>query len=236
MPTGDISTAASVFSIIGTVSSQLLNLSALPSMIEIHKARSTLLYPAFPFIIGFAANLNNIAYCFLTKQYIVLISAGLSLSFNLSYLTVHLVHSKDRGAIFRLLGFVVMTLAIASGIGPLFACLLGDSDSCEPFAVTWLGVVNVVVFCVVYCGQLWTLRDVIRTKNSASISPWLTAGVTFCAVMWTTYSCLAPDYFFLASSIVGISSSLFQIYLLIRYPRIMPNTDNPELVQITPGK
>ena len=219
MPTTEISEVATVFGIIGSVSSQLMNLSAVPSMVQIFRAKSTLLYPAFPFIIGFVASWGGLAYCILTKQYVVVISTSFSMTFNACYLSIHLWFSRKRREILKLFGLIASVELVLVGTGPLVKCLLPDTDNCESFASTWIGSVNGFVYCVVYCGQLWSLRQVIRSKNSASLSPWMTAGVTFCSLMWTLYSIFVPDYFYLSSSLVGVLSALIQIFLLIKYPR-----------------
>lgn len=142
------------------------------------------------------------------------------------FLVVHLVYSKTRGAILRLFSIVGSLVALTSATGPLVACFSTFKDSCETFTIDWLGGVNVLVYSMVYCGQLWTLRSVIKTRNSGSISPWLTAGVTFCTMMWTCYAGLVPDYFYLGSSVIGDLSALTQIFLLVKYPRILRTPDN----------
>ena len=219
MPATEISEVATVFGIIGSVSSQMMNLSAVPSMVQIFRAKSTLLYPAFPFIIGFVASWGGLTYCILTKQYIVVISTSCSMTFNASYLSIHLWFSKKRREILKLFGLIASIIVVLIGTGPLIKCLLPDAHDCESFAITWIGSVNGFIYCLVYCGQLWSFRQVIRSKNSGSISPWMTAGVTFCALMWTLYSIFVPDYFYLSSSLVGDLSAFIQIFLLIKYPR-----------------
>jgi hypothetical protein len=235
MSSREVSHIASIFGIVGTVSSQVMNLSALPSIVDICRARSTLLYPVFPFVIGLIAGLNGLIYCLITKQWIVVISTSMSLCFNVTYISVHLIFSHNRRAIYRLGLTLFALVAPIAGIGPLVACEIANTENCGAFAVDWIGVVNTVIYCFVYCGQLWTLREIIQTKNSGPISPWLTAGVVFCAAMWTTYSLLVPDYFYLVSSVVGDVSGLFQIGLLLKYPRKLPHhptMDPPPVITI----
>lgn len=231
MPVREVSSIAATFGIVGAVSSQIFNLSAIPSMVQIIRAKSTLLYPAFPFIVGLTASLNGLVYCVITKQWIVVISTSFSVSFNFTYLCIHLVYSRKRREIARFTAILMSCLVSTAGIGPLIACVSKSVDSCLAFTVDWIGVVNTVVYCLVYCGQLWTLRQIVKTRNSASISPWLTAGVTFTATMWTIYSVLVPDYYYLVSSIVGDLSSVAQIALLIRYPRLPMQADDRAIPQ-----
>ena len=230
MPVREVSSIAAAFGVVGAVSSQLMNLSAIPSMLQIIRAKSTLLYPPYPFIIGLAASINGLTYCIITGQWVVVISTSFTMSFNLAYLIIHFTFSQKRRAIARLTAISVSAVVVISGSGPLIACLSDSVDSCSSFAVTWLGGVSTVVYCLVYSGQLWTVRQIIKMGNSSPISPWLTAGVTFCAAMWTVYAALVPDFFYLASSVSGDLSALVQIGLLWRYPRLPmePGNTSPQ--------
>lgn len=219
--------AAFIFGVLGAASSQVMNLSALPSITEILRSKSTLLYPAFPFIIGLAASWTGLAYCIITGQTLVIISTSCTMSFNLTFLTIHFIFSKNRRELIRLFSLVGSAVIMLSTVGPLIFCLSRTKDACEEFTKDWLGVVIVLVYGLLYCGQLWTLRTVIKTRNSASISPWLTAGLAFCALMWTLYSIFVPDYFYLGSSVTGDISALIQIFLLIKYPRILNAVEAP---------
>lgn len=220
MSATNVSEFASIVASVGTVSSQLMNLSALPSIIEIHRAKSTLLYPAFPFVIAIAAAFVGLAYALLSKQYVVLISVFCSATINSSFLLVHLYYSQKRSAIVRSLLLLLLADAIALGLGPAIGCIGATGDHCLQFSLTWIGVVCTIVYCVVYCGQLSTFREVIRTKNSGSISAPLTAGTLFCVAIWTWYSVLVMDLYYLTSSVVGDISALIQVVLLFSYPSI----------------
>jgi len=214
--TRDVSNLAAAIGIVGTVSSQLMNLSAIPSIIKIHRAKSTLLFPAYPFVFGFVAAILGIVYAVFTEQYIVLVSTGMSFTFNVVFLCVHFRYTSTRSRLFKIaIGYLGIVVVVA-GSGPAIDCAVGEN--CRHFSTIWLGVVMTLVYSLVYCGQLTTFRDVVRRKNSASISPYLTAGVLFCASIWTLYSILVLDYFYLASSIVGVLSGLAQVVLILVYP------------------
>ena len=213
-----VSEFASIVASVGTVSSQVMNLSALPSILEINRAKSTLLYPAFPFVIAVAAAFVGLTYAILSKQYVVLISVFCSLSINSSFLLVHIYYSQNRSAILRSLALLLVAAIAALGLGPAIGCIGKSAHNCLEFSLTWVGVVTTVVYSVVYCGQLSTFREVIRTKNSGSISAPLTAGTLFCVAIWTWYSVLVMDLYYLSSSLVGDISALIQVGLLLTYP------------------
>jgi uncharacterized protein with PQ loop repeat len=174
-----------------------------------------------------AASWTGLAYCIITGQTLVIISTSCTMSFNTTYLTIHFIFSKNRRELIRLFCLVGSAVIISSTVGPLIVCFSRTGDSCEQFIKDWLGGVIVLVYGLVYCGQLWTLRTVIKTRNSGSISPWLTAGLAFCALMWTLYSVFVPDYFYLGSSITGDISALIQVFLLLKYPRILNAVEAP---------
>jgi len=231
-----VSEFATIVASVGTVSSQLMNLSALPSVLEIQKAKSTLLYPAFPFVVAVAAAFVGLVYALLSKQYVVLISVFCSVTLNSSFLLVHLYYTKNRSVIIRSLVRFLLADLVALGLGPALGCIGRSSEYCYEFSLTWMGVVCTVVYCVVYCGQLSTFRDVIRTRNSGSISAPLTAGTLFCAAVWTWYSVLVGDIYYLTSSIVGDISAIIQVALLLRYPSIKIATSSENEIHPLKGE
>ena len=223
MSVRDVSIFASGVAVVGSISSQLMNLSAIPSIYQIYKARSTLLYPAFPFAISVVASVNGITYAVATVQNVVLVSCFFSVTQNSTYLLFHLKYSKDPIRILKtFIGLLVFEVIIMM-FGPMIYCIGADSESCKSFSISWLGSINTAVYCLVYCGQLSTFQEVIRNRNSASISPWLTAGTLFCALVWTWYSILVDDIFYLLSSLVGDISGGIQVFLLLKYPSIQSN-------------
>jgi solute carrier family 50 protein (sugar transporter) len=210
-----------------------MNLSALPSIYLICKRKSTLLFPPFPFVFGSLAALVGVTYAILTQQKVVLASTSATLTFNLIYLGVHLRFSAQRRRIIKIFLLMLSTELVLTGIAPGVYCGIQGIPECKLFVVNWLGVTCAIVYALVYCGQLTTFKQVIKTKNSASISPWLTGGVLFASSMWTWYAILVSDYFYLTSSIVGDLSAITQITLLIMYPSIQPSVI-PESVQSHP--
>lgn len=226
----NISDFAVSVAVVGSFSSQLMNLSAIPSVYKIYRAKSTLLYPAFPFVISIVAALCGFAYAIISGQKVVIASTTISITQALIYLSFHLRYSLEPHTILRSLAFLASIEVACMLAGPLAACMIGNTDTCFSFSLGWLGVICTIVYSLVYCGQLTTFRKVIDTKNSASISPWMTAGTLFCALMWTWYSVLVSDQFYLASSLVGDISGITQVVLIMKYPAILPTSGSDEHV------
>ena len=222
-----VSEFASGLAVLGTVSSQLMNLSAIPSIREIYLAKSTLLYPAFPFMISLVASFCGLTYAVITQQHVVMISTLISMSLNSTYLGFHLAFSKERQSIIRKTMLMAITELGLMALGPLSVCIAASEATCADFSTAWIGTICTLVYCIVYCGQLSTFREIIRTRNSAYISPWMTAGTLFCALVWTWYSVLVDDAFYLASSLIGDLSGCIQIALILKYPAIPADKATP---------
>jgi solute carrier family 50 protein (sugar transporter) len=226
----NISDFAVSVAVIASISSQLMNLSAIPSIYKIYRAKSTLLYPAFPFVISSVAALCGITYAIITSQKVVLLSTSISITQALTYLSFHLHYSLEPQRILRTFAYLAIIELSCMLAGPLVVCTIGNAETCSSFSVGWIGVICTTVYSLVYCGQLTTLKQVIETKNSASISPWLTAGTLFCALIWTWYSVLVSDQFYLVSSLVGDISGITQVVCIMKYPAILPTSGSDDQV------
>ena len=206
------------FAIFGIVATQIMNLSSVPSIIEIIRARSTLMYPTFPFSVSIVASTTSIIYSILSDQIIVGVSSMMTVGQCIVYESVHLYYSKNRGAILREVFILSVLVGGTIAVGPLFRCpWMAD---CSDFVTEWFGLIMAIVSCVRYSAQSSTFIQVVRTRNAASISPYMTAGALFGSLAWSVYSLLAGDAYYLASGLAGTLSSLVQIYLLWRFPRL----------------
>lgn len=220
--------------VLAVVSSQVMGLSAIPSILEIRKAGSTLLYPADPFITALCSAVFNFGYSFLTGQLSVVLSTTASACQNATYLYIHFQFSRDPPALRSKAARYIATAALIAFPLPIAWSLFVPNHSAFQFAKLWLGTCATAASTIVYCAQLVKLQSIIETKNSASISPPLTAGTLFCAFMWTTYSVMQKDYFYIFSSAVGVLSALSQVGLMIVYPRNLPDS-HEELTDVEVG-
>lgn len=207
--------------IFGIVATQIMNLSSVPSIIEIIRARSTLMYPTFPYSVSIVASTTSIIYSILSDQIIVGLSSMMTVGQCVIYEAVHFKYSRNRVGITRELLGLALSVAVAIGVGPLFKCPF--VSDCKYFVREWFGLIMAIVSCVRYSAQASTFLQVIRTRNAASISPYMTAGAMFGSLAWSVYSLLAGDVYYLASGLAGTLSSTIQIFLLMRYPRLQAN-------------
>ena len=216
--------------IFGIVATQIMNLSSLPSIVEIVRAKSTLMYPTFPFSVSIVASTTSIIYSILSDQIIVGLSSIMTVGQCVVYESVHLYFSTTRWRIVRELVGLAVIVACAMGIGPLFRCPF--TSNCSPFVTEWFGIVMAVISCVRYGAQASTFGRVIKSRNAASISPYMTGGALFGSLAWVVYATLAGDPYYLASGLAGTLSSLGQIVLLVKFPRRMdpPPTSTTKIV------
>jgi uncharacterized protein with PQ loop repeat len=223
------------FAIFGIVATQIMNLSSVPSIIQIIRARSTLMYPTFPFSVSIVASTTSIIYSILSDQIVVGLSSMMTVGQCIIYESVHCFYSKNPRAIFRELFGLSFLVSGAIAVGPLFKCPW--TADCSSFITDWFGLIMAIVSCVRYSAQSSTFIQVVRTKNAASISPYMTAGALFGSLAWSVYSLLAGDAYYLASGLAGTLSSLIQIYLLWRFPRVqLSEKISKENTQISPAE
>jgi uncharacterized protein with PQ loop repeat len=207
--------------IFGIVATQIMNLTSIPSMIDIIRAKSTLMYPTFPFSVSIVASTISIIYSVLSDQVIVGLSSMMTVGQCVIYESIHYYYSKQRWRIVRELVFITLIVGGTLGIGILFKCAFCTKQECSSFVTFWFGLVMAIISCVRYGAQAYSTGDVIRTKNAGSISPAMTFGALFASLAWTFYSVSAGDVYYLASGLAGTASCLLQLFLLWKYPRIL---------------
>lgn len=212
-------TWADFFGKAGFISSQLMNLSAIPSIIQIYRAKSTLSYPAFPLIISLTNAIHNIIYANAMGRDIVIFSSSLTVVFNLIFISMHYSFSRTPRDIIKQLLYIPLLSAVLSlsyvTVGPSGCRSL--HQSCFRSHSELLGLISTTASSLSYCGQLVTIKKVVNTKDASSISPWMTAAVAIRAACWTGYAVCVRDSYYIVSSSIGIVSAGTQIFLLLRY-------------------
>ncbi len=141
--------------IVGIISSQIMNLSSIPSVLEIVRAKNTLLYPTFPFAVSIISSVANIPYATISHQWLAGLSSVLTLLQNGTYELIHVRYATDRRAIGVEFGSMFLITVLAMGIGPLIKCSI-SSDECLHFTIDWLGVIMAIISCMCYGTELFS--------------------------------------------------------------------------------
>ena len=219
-------TIINAVAIVGIVFTQLMNLSSLPSIIEIFRAKDTLGYPSFPFSVSIIASGLSIIYSILSNQFIVGISSIMTVFQSLIYESFH-IHYNHSETLKELFGLIILS-AISLLIAPIIKCSI-DPD-CSGFTTQWIGLIMAIISCLRYGSQAVTFYGVYKAKNAFSISPPMTVGAFMGSLAWSIYSILAGDPYYLSSGIAGLFSCAVQFYFLLIYPRNQPELNKVEKV------
>ena len=219
-------TIINAVAIVGIVFTQLMNLSSLPSIIEIFRAKDTLGYPSFPFSVSIIASGLSLIYSILSDQFIVGISSIMTIFQSLIYESFHIYYNHTRSQTLKELFGLIILSAISLLIAPIIKCSI-DPD-CSDFTTQWIGLIMAIISCLRYGSQAATFYDVYKAKNAFSISPPMTIGAFMGSLAWSIYSILAGDPYYLSSGIAGLFSCTVQFYFLLIYPRKQPEFNKIE--------
>lgn len=230
-------TAPFVISIIGTISSAVLQLSPLGVVREIRRNQKVGCYRPDPFITGVGFGLINGAYSIISGQLISAISCGIGLSLFTSYLLTYVYYSHHKARDIRKTTiFLLVSLGI-TGIGPLIFTLVDTSDSGHNWLEAnggltnmihiWVGICATISIVLMFSGQLTNMAEVIRLKDARSISLMMACGGLFCSVSWAIYAGLILNPYYIVSNGLGVISASTQIVLKRMYP------DVPEEIKST---
>ena len=227
------STLPLVVSIVGTVSSCVMQLSPIPVMIRIHKSRDIGFYRSDPFIIGICFGLVNGTYSIYSNQLVSAISTGIGLLLYSIYLSLYIYHSKVRRSVLKRTCIFISISVFLTAIGPVIFLLVNQSESgsawflerggIEKFISTWLGVCATLSVVMLFSGQLTNLVEVLKKKDARSISLAMALGGLFCSITWTVYACLILDPFYMTANAIGIVSGITQLTLKKLYKEKQPS-------------
>jgi uncharacterized protein with PQ loop repeat len=202
------------------LSSQLCTLACVPSITEIRKKKSTLCYTAEPYIAALLGCWVNTIYAVLTLNIPVLGNNCISVMANSWFFLQHLTYSKTPTVLLHTLSHRITMATLILLFFPAVFALFGVNSK---FSVAWFGICSSFVNCYGNCAQLINIKEILKRKSSASISPPLTAAATFSNFLWFSYNVSIQNPYYLFSSSVGIIAGFVQIALLVKFPREVPH-------------
>ena len=221
------STLPLVVSIIGTISSCVMQLSPIPVMVRIHKYKDVGFYRPDPFIIGICFGLVNGTYSIYSNQLVSAISTGIGLLLYSIYLVLFVYHSKIKRSVLKRTCIFIAISVFLTAVGPVIFLLVNRSASgnawfnehggIHTFISTWLGVCATLSVVMLFSGQLTNLVEVIKKKDARSISLIMALGGLFCSIAWTVYACLILDPYYMTANSIGVISGITQLTLKRMY-------------------
>ncbi len=236
------STLPLVVSIVGTISSCIMQLSPIPVMIRIHKTKDVGFYRPDPFIIGVCFGLVNGTYSIYSNQLVSAISTGIGLLLYSIYLVLFIYHSKVKRSILKRTCIFITTSVFLTAVGPVIFLLVNRSESgsawfnehggIHTFISTWLGVCATLSVVMLFSGQLTNLVEVVKKKDARSISLAMALGGLFCSIAWAVYATLILDPYYMTANGIGVLSGITQITLKKMYkekPAVVPDSDDTDV-------
>ena len=211
---------------IASISTQIMRLSAIPSILEIIRAKSELAYTPEPYIASMSSNMISITYAATISQPVVVVSGLINFTLNIPFFYVHYLYSKNPNETLVYLCQRLLFVIVMLSVLPITAAVLISGPQLDNVVLNWFGFCSFVGTCVFYSSQLTKIREIVATKNAASISPPLTAGVTFTCMTWSVFSFMSQDPVYILSSVIGLFFCSITIFVLLKYPRIHPSRES----------
>jgi hypothetical protein len=221
------------FVIVGSAASVVLYLSPIPLIIAIVRSGAVGMARPDSFIIGVSYSLANGAYPAITGQFVPVITSSIALLLYSVYLTLFLLFAGDKRRQFLVrwvLFFLFSMVVLFSGpvvVWSIQPDYLKPVGGVQYFVSMWFGVCACVANILLLSGQMTSIRQVVRDRDSSSIDGIMLAGGTLCSLCWTTYGCLILDPFYMTGTITGDIVCFVQIFVKVYFRKQKCITSNP---------
>ncbi|KAJ8601756.1 hypothetical protein CTAYLR_006756 [Chrysophaeum taylorii] len=199
-----------------TTAGGLLNATPFQASLAMHRSRSVGVRSPVPFaMVAFNGAVWSIYGVVLRSWFPVVAANSIGVVSGLFALAVFRVYAdlKSAAAAARLLS--------AFCVGVLLALGLTQSLILEPVAYpntqNALGLFCDGVSVGMFASPLVTVREVFRSRSTASISPVVTAASTVSSSLWFIYGAAINDLYVWLPNVLGIALSLFQVGLFVRF-------------------
>ena len=209
-----------ILGIFGSCASVLLFLSSIGTIQQFKKLNSTASSPIFPFIMMYLNCACWTKYGLLIGEWDIMATNMTGLALSLYYLYNYdkftKKHSSSRVQIILVLVFLYVLLVVFRYLSP------GD-------VINTLGFVSSVSSVLMFGAPLISAWQVYRSRDSSSMSPRLCLMNLVCSTCWTIYGYLLADKFLILPNALGFVLSLFQVFLIRKYPAHEPKSIIAEL-------
>ena len=200
----------------------IMNLTGIPSCLEIYRSKNTQNVMFLPFVTTGVSNCLWYCYGVFTYDWNLQITNVCCFALQLTFIVIFIAYTDSM--LFRLAQCGVAAIILSA-----FFIYLTTSSQPHQSITIQIGLIATSSTMIMYSSPLMELADVFKTKNARKISLPLTAASLSCSLLWTFYSFATHDLVLLFPNIPGILSSLARFALLWYYGR-RENKGQPSLV------
>ncbi|XP_049796889.1 sugar transporter SWEET1-like [Schistocerca nitens] len=169
--------------------------------------------PPTMFVMGGTLGVVLVEFARIMKDAAMLRANRAIMLLNLGYLACYWYYCDDRPLFYR-----TLTKATVLAAGLLTYARLED-----PAVVEFrFGAVLTVLFFFLVASPLFSLREIIRTKNSISIPLPMVLSGTVVTLLWLLYGLMIGSAFLIFQNVIVLVLSVAQLGLVIIYPRTLP--------------
>ncbi|PIK55511.1 putative sugar transporter SWEET1 [Apostichopus japonicus] len=195
-----------------------MNLTGIPSCLEIYNSKTTQHVMFLPFVTMGINNCLWYTYGVFVTDWNLMISNLFGMALQILYIIIFLAFAHPK--VLHLGQFCVAVVILA-------AIIMYFTTSRQPdeLLIVQLAFVCISSTMVMYLSPLTELAAVFRTKNARKISMPLALASFSCSVLWMLYGIMVQDIFLAIPNIPGIISSIARFVLLGYYGRRRPGTE-----------
>ncbi|XP_071965089.1 sugar transporter SWEET1-like isoform X2 [Antedon mediterranea] len=185
--------------------------AGIPSCLAIFKTGSTQNVPYLPFLMTLVNNILWFYYGILKNDSTLLVVNGIGGCLQIIYIAVYLYFALSRVKEMRQSLFAMCFMSAL--------WFLLQNYVVEPKIIEdRLGLTASTITVLMYASPLAEIAEVIRRKNSASISLALTITSLATSTLWFLYGLLISDLYIQIPNLPGIVSSSIRLVILHLYP------------------
>nr|KAJ3418226.1 hypothetical protein HK105_000178 [Polyrhizophydium stewartii] len=210
---------------IGVVTVLLISVAPLSAVREADRIKSLGTLNPFPFPMLAANSLSWVVYSFISRDPYVFAANIMAAQFAYYYTLTAYKYADES---FRMIVQVAQTASSILIFGGAAAAFIG-LNSAEP-AKTVMGCVCIAALVVFYSAPLSTFRDVIKARDSSSISFPLTIATLVNSGLWAVYGFVIGDAFIYGPNALGVVLAIIQVGLMVAFPKKLQAVGEPKVV------
>ncbi|XP_065191022.1 sugar transporter SWEET1-like [Sycon ciliatum] len=204
-----------IFALAASTSNLICYASPLFASIEFYKQKTTGNTASLPLVSTFSSSIFWLVYGLLSVNSMLIRINSFSLFLFTIYIAIYYAYCHTAVQLFSELRFVFY---LALFVFPSVALVHRFVDAHK--AMLAMGLVCNSLTISVYAAPLGTLQEVIKQRNTSSMSPPLILANWLSAAVWSAYGIVINDIFIIVPNSLGLVLCSIQCGLLLVYPRL----------------